>query len=265
MLPPAIVIGLFLVGLFAGTFGALAGLGGGVIIVPVLILAFGLPIETAVGISLVCVIATSSSAASVYVERRWTNLRLGMVLELTTTLGAVTGAAVITLLPDSLLKGLFGAFVLYASVMMLRQRTTTDVTDEPPSYTVRNHRLGLAVSYVAGGASGLLGIGGGPIQVPLMNVFMGLPLKVAAATSAFMMGVNATAGALLYYARGDIIIAVAAPLALGVFTGSQLGSRLAPRIHSRWIRWLLVLVLFYLAALMLGEAFGFPVPGRGSS
>ena len=264
MLTPAILALLFL-GLVAGAFGSLVGLGGGIILVPVLTLWMGLPIQTAVGVSLVCVIATSSGAAAVYVQRQWTDLKLGMVLELATTLGAITGALVVTNLPESFIKALFGGFLLYGGVMMLRQRSeaAAEVGDLPPSYQVRNRPLGLAVSYVAGNVSGMLGIGGGPIKVPMMYLFMGVPLKVAAATSNFMIGVTAAASAFLYYTRGDVVIAVATPLAVGVFAGAFLGSRLSPRIRSRWIRWLLVLVLFYLAAQMFAAVFGVPLPGRG--
>jgi uncharacterized membrane protein YfcA len=264
MLAP-IILFLVALGLLAGTFGSLVGLGGGVIIVPVLSLLLGLPIKTAVGISLVCVIATSSAAAAVYVQRQWTDLRLGLVLELATAGGAITGALVVTHLPDSFLKGMFGVFLLYATVALLRQRQggMVEVREQPPAYQVRNHPLGLGVSYLAGGVSGMLGIGGGPIKVPLMHLFMGIPLKVAAATSNFMMGVTASASGFLYYNRGDVVVAVAAPLAVGVFAGALLGSHLTRRIHSRWIRWLLILVLIYLALLMLGEAFGLSLRGRG--
>lgn len=261
----ALITGLVLLGVVAGLFGALVGLGGGVIVVPALTLGLGLPIEHAVGTSLVCVIATSSGAAASYVERQWTDLRLGMVLELATTLGAITGALVVLYIPDSLLKGLFALFLLYASVSMLRQRTSAgqiEITGTPPPYRVRNLHLGLGGSYVAGSVSGMLGIGGGPIKVPMMNLFMNVPLKVATATSNFMIGVTAAASAFLYYSRGDVMVAITGPVAVGVFGGAVLGSRLAPRIRSRWIRWILVLVLFYLAALMLGEALGFHLSAR---
>lgn len=264
MLVPMVLL-LIGLGVVAGTFGALVGLGGGVIVVPVLTLWLGLPIETAVGISLLSVIATSSGAAAVYLQRHWTDLRLGMVLELTTTLGAISGALLVTQIPDNVIKGLFGGFLLYASAVMLRRGAGegVEVVGEPPDYQVRNHPLGLGLSYVAGSVSGMLGIGGGPIKVPMMNLFMGVPLKVATATSNFMIGVTAAASAFVYYARGDVIVAVAAPLAVGVFAGALLGSHLAARIGSRWIRWLLVLVLFYLAALMFAEALGFSLPGTG--
>ena len=131
-----------------------------------------------------------------------------------------------------------------------------------PGYQVRNYPLGLGVSYVAGGVSGILGIGGGPIKVPMMYLLMGVPIKVAAATSNFMIGVTAAASAFLYYGRGDIIVPVAAPLAAGVFAGALAGSRLSARLRSRWIRWLLMPVLFYLAVLMIGEVLDLPIPGR---
>jgi hypothetical protein len=259
----AIVI-LFLLGLFAGTFGALVGIGGGIILVPVLSLWMGIPITQAVGISLVCVIATSSGAAAVYVQRRLTDMRLGMLLELASAAGAITGALIVPFLPPAVVKGLFGVFLLYSAVLMVRKRTEEAGAgaNGPQDYQVRNYPLGLGVSYAAGNVSAILGIGGGPIKVPLMNVFMGVPLRVAAATSNFLMGVTAAASAFLYYSRGDVYVALAAPLAVGVFAGAFLGTWLSRRLHGRWIRFILVLVLLYLSALMLGEAFGIHIPGR---
>ncbi len=254
---------LLLLGLVAGTFGALVGLGGGIILVPVLSLWLGLPITVAVGVSLVCVIATSSGAAAIYVQQRLTDMRLGMLLELASSAGAVTGALIVPYLSPALIKGLFGVFLLYSAFLMVRNRTAEPERADLLNYQPRNYPLGLGVSYAAGNVSAILGIGGGPIKVPLMNVFMGVPLRVAAATSNFLMGVTAAASAILYYSRGDVYVAVAAPLSVGVFAGAFLGSWLAKRIHSRWIRFVLVAVLLYLSALMLGEAFGFHVPGRG--
>lgn len=263
MLAPVVIL-LLVLGFLAGAYGALVGLGGGVILVPVLSIWFGLPIKTAVGVSLVCVIATSTGAAAVYVQRHMTDLRLGMVLELATVLGAITGATAAAYLPDRVIKGAFAAFLGYAAVMMLRQKpgAGADSAVDVPDYQARNYPLGLGVSYVAGGVSGILGIGGGPIKVPLMYLLMGVPIKVAAATSNFMIGVTAAASAFLYYGRGDIVVPVAAPLATGVFAGALAGSRLSVRLRSRWIRWLLMPVLFYLALLMIGEVFDLPIPGR---
>jgi len=260
----AFIVILFLLGLFAGTFGALVGLGGGIILVPVLSLWLDVPITQAVGISLVCVIATSSGAAAVYVQRRLTDLRLGMLLELASSAGAITGALIVPYLPPEVVKGLFGVFLLYSAVLMVRKRAEEAEAgaDGPQDYQVRNYPLGLGVSYAAGNVSAILGIGGGPIKVPLMNVWMGVPLRVAAATSNFLMGVTAAASAFLYYSRGDVYVALAAPLAVGVFAGAFLGTWLSRRLHGRWIRFILVLVLLYLSALMLGEAFGIHIPGR---
>jgi uncharacterized membrane protein YfcA len=264
MLTPFILL-LIALGVIAGTFGALLGLGGGVILVPVLVL-MGFPIQTSVAAGLMCVIATSSAAASVYVRRRWVDIRLSLLLELGTVAGAVTGALVVTLLAAAFLKGLFGVFLLYGAALMWRRppKAEEEVTDVVPDYQVRNHPLGVGVCYLAGNVSGLLGIGGGPIQVPLMYLGMGVPLKVAAANSNFIMGVTAAAGALLYYGRGDLVVALTAPLVLGVLVGAQLGSRLARRVRSRVVQLLLILVLVFLALLMLVEAFGFSMPWRGT-
>ena len=265
MLAP-LVITLFALGLVAGTLGALLGLGGGVILVPVLNL-LGFPMQTAIGAGLVCVIATSTAAAGVYVQRQWADVRLGMLLELGTVLGAISGALLVTLLPDNLLKGMFGVFLLYAAGLLWRRPppVAEEITETLPDYRVRNYPLGIGVCYAAGGVSGLLGIGGGPIQVPLMYLSMGVPLKVAAATSNFIMGVTAAASACLYYGRGQVVVALTAPLVLGVFVGAQLGSRLAPRVRSRVVQVLLILVLLGLALIMLVEALGFPLPWRGGS
>lgn len=265
-MPIGYLLALVALGLVAGSFGALVGLGGGVILVPVLSL-MGLPIHTAVGAGLVCVIATSTAAAGVYVERGWADVRLGSLLELGTTLGAISGALVVTLLPDRVLQGAFGVFLLYAAAVLWRRPPTAaeEITEAPPDYRVRNYPLGVGVSYVAGSVSGLLGIGGGPIQVPLMYLRMGVPLKVATATSNFIMGVTAAAGAFLYYARGQVVVALATPLVLGVFAGALLGSRLARRVHSRIVQLLLILVLLLLAVIMLGEALGYTAPWRNRS
>lgn len=254
-MPLEYVLALVVLGLLAGFFGAIVGLGGGVIIVPALTLAFDVPIQTAVGTSLVCVIATSCAAAAVYVQRELADIRLGMVLELGTVLGAITGAFVAAWLSQATLQMIFAAFLLYASVLLWRRPAPEDVAGvEVPAYQVRRYPLGMGVSYVAGSVSGMLGIGGGPIKVPLMYLAMGIPIKVATATSNFMIGVTAAASAFLYYSRGSVVPALTAPLAVGVFLGALAGSRLVHRLKSRWVQWLLLLVLLYLALRMLRDA-----------
>ena len=264
ILPIAISI-LLALGMIAGAFGALLGLGGSVILVPILTL-LGIPVGRAAAIGLICVITTSCSASAVYLREGWTDIRVGLPLQLSTVFGALTGAWVAPYLPADLFKFIFGAFLVYAAVLLWRRslvatEAATDVAhEETPGdgslqdYTVQNRGLGAAVCYAAGNVSGLLGIGGGPIQVPLMHVTMGLPMKAATATSSFMMGMTATAGALLYYARGDLLVAIAAPLALGVFLGAQAGSRIARHLHSRTLQRLLIIVLVTLAAGLLLDA-----------
>lgn len=262
------IVGLAMVagGLAAGWFGALLGLGGGILIVPLLTLGFGLPVREAVGISLVCVIVTSSAAASVYLERRVANLRLGMTLELFTAIGAFVGGLVAFLVEERLIAGLFTALLVYTAWSMARPRSApvegpVEVDDPVPvgtfrsslngsGYVVRRLPAGIVGSLLAGVMAALLGVGGGLVKVPVMHLVMGVPLRVATATSNLMIGVTATAGAVVYLARGGIDPLVAGPTAIGVFLGAALGSRAAHRIDVRTLRLLFVVVLGYTAIQM---------------
>jgi uncharacterized membrane protein YfcA len=281
-------------GVLAGTFGALLGLGGGILIVPLLTLGFGLPVREAVGVSLVCVIVTSSAAAGVYLQQRVANLRLGMVLELFTATGALVGGLIAFLLPDALLAGLFAALLLYTAALMLRRspapsasadaeagaldearaapaasRVSEGSRDDPvsnerrlgevlsgPGYRVHSLRAGVVGSLGAGLVSALLGVGGGIVKVPLMHLVMGVPLRVATATSNLMIGVTAAASAVIYLLRGGIDPLVAGPTAIGVFVGASIGSRTAGRIDVRLLRLLFVVVLLYTAVQMTRRALG---------
>lgn len=259
----------------AGAFGALLGLGGGVLIVPLLTLGFGLPLREAVGASLVCVIVTSSAAASVYLERDVANLRLGMTLEMFTASAALAGGLVAFALPDRALALMFAALLLYVAATMARGRgAELGVKPAPddrealapapaeapgnglaaslsgPGYRVRNLGRGVLGSLVAGIVSALFGVGGGIVKVPLMNLAMGVPLRVATATSNLMIGVTASAGGLIYLLRGGIDPYVAAPLAVGVFAGASLASRMADRVDLRLLRVLFVAVLVVTATQM---------------
>ena len=252
---PLHLLTLAALGAGAGLIGALLGIGGGLLITPLLTLIFGIPIELAIATSLVAIIGTSSAAASVYVERRLSDIRLGMTLELTTTLGAVSGALVAGLLSRRLLTALFATFLFYAGATMVRRATNPrPIEDGVGDYRPRRMGLGLAISYLAGGISGLLGVGGGPIKVPLMYLVMGIPLKVATATSNFMIGVTAAASAYVYYAQGRVLVYPTAPVVVGVFVGSLVGSHLSRRVPGRWILWLFILVMFYLAVSMAVKA-----------
>lgn len=255
------VIALLLLGFFAGLLGALTGIGGGVLLTPILALHFGVPIRQAIGTSLVAVITTSAASSSVHLQRHTTDIRLGMTLELATAFGAAVTAYLVGYFNRNALEGLFAAFLLYSSITILVKRGKVKpledesalIVDETviPPYEPTRYPLGLAASLVAGALSGLLGIGGGPIKVPVMYIFMNVPLMVATATSNFMIGVTAAASAMVYYRRGDIMVQVAAPLAVGVFLGSLLGARLAPRIHTKVVVYLLVGVMFYLAGHLI--------------
>lgn len=248
---------LVILGFLAGLLGALTGIGGGVLLTPILALDFGIPIRQAIGTSLVAVITTSAASSSVHLQRHTTDIRLGMTLELATALGAAVMAYLVGYFNRSALEGLFAAFLLYSSFIILRKRgkATPDEDKTPalngdvviPPYEPQRYPLGLGASLIAGALSGLLGIGGGPIKVPVMFIFMNVPLMVATATSNFMIGVTAAASAIVYYRRGDIQAQIAAPLAVGVFLGSLLGARLAPRVHTRVVMYLLVAVMLYLA------------------
>ena len=272
------LVGLLMLGsgVAAGAFGSLLGLGGGILIVPILTLGFGLPLREAAGVSLIAVIVTSSAAAGVYLERHVANLRLGMTLELFTAIGALIGGSIAFLLDEQVLSLLFGALLLYAAFTMARSRAEvepetlpTDEDDDhvvPPGddpapshldrlsgtgYRVRNLPLGMVGSTVAGVISALFGIGGGIVKVPVMHVAMGVPLRVATATSNMMIGITAAASAVIYLTRGGIDPYVAGPTAIGVFLGATAGSRLAHRVQVRYLRLLFVVVLLYTASQML--------------
>jgi uncharacterized protein len=267
---------MLLGGIAAGAFGSILGLGGGLLIVPLLTLGFGLPLREAVGVSLVCVIVTSSASAGVYLQRRQANLRLGMLLELFTAAGAIIGGAVAFLIDERVLAGLFAILLLYVAATMLgglRQRAAaaTATDDEtppgplgseppavPPSGAYRQDRLPAAAlgSVGAGVASALLGIGGGLIKVPVMHLVLGVPLRIATATSNLMIGITASASAIVYLVRGGIDAYVTGPMAIGVFVGATLGSRLGHRIGQRALRILFVLVLLYTALEMARRALG---------
>jgi uncharacterized membrane protein YfcA len=251
---PEIMLLLVLLGLLAGGFGALAGVGGGIIITPLLAIYLGLPMHQAIGVSLVCVIATSTATSSLYVERHITDIRLGMTLELATTLGAMAAALVAQHINRRTLAVLFACFLLYSCISMARKawsKRTEQKEEILPDYTPQNYPLGLGAALIAGGFSGLLGIGGGPVKVPVMYLFMKVPLRVATATSNFMIGVTAATSAYVYWGRGDVSIPVAAPLVAGVFAGSLAGARFSSRVKPLYILLLLVGVTGWLAAEMI--------------
>lgn len=264
--------------LFAGTLGALLGLGGGIIVIPVLTLLLGIDIHYAIGASIVSVIATSSGAAAAFVRDGLTNRRLGLFLEMATTVGAVTGAFVAVYIGGQTLYVIFAVVLGYSALAMFRKRHAelpVEVADHPwsarlnlsssypdavqgkvVSYNVAGVPLGLGLMYIAGVVSGLLGIGSGALKVPAMDLAMRLPIKVSSATSNFMIGVTAVASAGVYFARGDIVPLVAGPVAVGVLVGAMLGARLMVRLRSTAIRQVFVVVLVVVALQMAAKGIG---------
>lgn len=261
----------------AGLLGSLLGLGGGLILIPVLTLVLKVDIRYAVGASIVSVIATSSGAAAAYVRDGLANMRVAMFLELATVAGAVTGAMLAGAVSGRALYFLFGAVMAYSALAMLRKlREDGRPREEPPpdaladrlglhgSYydvstggevTYRVHRplMGLGLMYLAGTVSGLLGIGSGALKVPAMDLAMGLPIKVSTATSNFMIGVTAAASAGIYFARGDIDPFIAGPVCVGVTLGAFAGSRYLTKLKSGSLRMLFVAVLLWVSYEMLSK------------
>jgi uncharacterized protein len=240
---------------FAGLLGSLTGLGGGVVIVPLLTLVFGVDIRYAIGASLVSVIATSSGAAAAYLKEGFSNIRVGMFLEVATTIGALSGAVLTTRLPTAAIAIIFGVVLLYSAWTSATPEADVP-TDEKPdrlatflkmdgsyptpdgirSYHVRRVPMGLGLMYVAGVLSGLLGIGSGAIKVLAMDRAMRIPFKVSTTTSNFMIGVTAAASAGIYLHRGYLDPGLAMPVMLGVLAGALLGARILPKAKVRTLR-----------------------------
>jgi len=285
---------LFLValGVFGGVLGALVGIGGGIIVVPALVLLFGFDIKLAVAASLVTVVATSTTAGSVYVGKGLANMRLGMSLEVATTLGGLSGGLAAALISPSVLSGLFaGMMGVTAALLLLRKEKDADskgvLNVRPVSHLTEGHEesgalagsyfdderqqlveyraeklwLGGGVSFFAGVISGLLGVGGGFIKVPAMHLGMRVPIKVAAATSNFMIGCTAISSLFVYLARGYVHTAIAAPIALGTAAGSLYGTHLAKTVSAKTLKYLLAAILAVVAVQMLLRALG-AVHGR---
>jgi uncharacterized membrane protein YfcA len=261
---------LFAGGIAGGLFGAVLGIGGGVLIVPLLTLGFNVPLAHAVGISLICVVATSTGAAAWNVRAGRADVRLAIFLEVGTVLGALAAGLAAPIVPDRLLAGGFALLMVYAGVAMTRRGPAASVMsaddpainpsapDGPAAPAYRSHRLPEAVagSVGAGVVSALLGVGGGVVKVPLLRLVMGVPLHVASATSTYIIGVTAAAGAYPYLLRGQVDPALAGPMVLGVAAGAAAGAALAPRLRARWLALLFAAVAAYVAIQMALRAAG---------
>jgi hypothetical protein len=279
---------LILISIFAGILGALVGIGGGIIIVPALTLLFNIPIHYAIAASLVSVIATSIAGAHSYVEQQITNVRLGMFLEISTTVGALAGAILALSLHGWIISMVFGVLVMTMAIFSYITRSHDDqlnfeedkldkhkklesylaiegkyydrALNKEIKYSVHRPIAGSIISFIAGIGAGLLGIGGGVIKVVAMNSLMRVPMKVSVATSKFMIGLTAATGSLIYFISGSINYFIVAPVALGTIIGATLGSKIMNRFTSKTIKLIFTIVAAYLSFRMIvkgiNEGFG---------
>ena len=263
---PVIILGILLFGIAAGMLGALFGIGGGVIIVPALIIVYGLSPTEAAAVSLVSIIATSVGAASFYVKERVSNIRLGLLLEISTTIGAISGAVLAIFFGGEWLMLLFACVVIYSGIRMMlnpEHKISTVPPDEAEftyrdtkdgvehGYNVKNLGSGSAACAFAGVISSMTGLGGGAIKIPAMNTHMNVPVKAAAATSSYMIGITAFSGAVTYFIGGTILLEYAAVIALGACLGSIAGTRLSTMIKSNELKRYFSVLFFAIAAITL--------------
>ncbi len=266
---PFLALIIFAAGIVAGGVGAMLGIGGGVFLVPLLNLGLGFPIGAAAAVSLTAVIATSSAVTAGQAGKSLINLRFGMVLEIATAAGGVLGGITAQLVTQASLQKLFGVVTAAVAVLTIARANRRNVILDPGAdpgvlgghlhdeetgamvvYRIKRLPLALGASFLAGNVSSLLGIGGGVIKVPVLNGWCGMPLRAAAATSAFMIGVTATGGVIIYYISGQLMPVAAAAAILGVQFGSAAALRISPRIAVRSLKLFLATVLAVVAVLM---------------
>jgi uncharacterized membrane protein YfcA len=249
---PALIALTLLVSILSGGVGALLGVGGGIFLVPFLSIA-GLPFRVAVGTSLLMIIATSTAVAMTATGRGWINLRLGMLLEVATAIGGLAGGLTAQLLTTRQLQIVFSITSGLIGVMLLFRINEKDVPAER-TYRVRRLPVAMLASLIAGNVSGLLGIGGGIVKVPALVAWCGVPMRAATLTSAFMLGVTATSSAVIYYAHGEIVPALAAAAVIGALIGSRAGLLIGERTDPKWLRMLLLVMAFLVSAVMFARA-----------
>ena len=253
----------------AGIIGSLLGLGGGIILVPALTILFDMPIHEAIGVSFIGVLVNSSSSSLVYIKNRMTDMRLSSILELGAVTGSIIGAYTALLIDSNILSAIFGIVLGYISIDMYRKLKKNsednnkesrsddereyydESTNEIITYSVIREKEGTVLSVIGGIFAGLLGLGGGAIFVPIMNRIMKVPIKVAIATSSFMIGVTSLVGALIFFNNGFIDVTLVSPIILGIFFGAQIGSRINKGIDKQILTNIFCLVLIYIALRMI--------------
>lgn len=284
-LTQSLLVGLGFIGIIAGFLGALFGIGGGVILVPAMVLFFGFDFKIAVACSLIAVVASSTASSSVFVVKGLTNMRLAMVLEIATTIGGIFGGITAVYVSSQILTGVFSLLMVFLAVLTFRKKETPRVphpkdgfkvseelilekrdglsgryvdahSGKEVIYHVKNLLFGSFVSLFAGLMSGLLGVGGGFLKVPAMNLVMGVPLKAASATSNFMIGVTAVSSLFVYLSNGYLFPQLAAPIVLGVVGGALFGAKVVQKIAPSLMRKIFSAILLLIGLQMLIRSFG---------
>jgi len=269
---PVIIAGLIALGIAAGLLGGIFGLGGGIVFVPVLLLVFGLPPSVAAATSLIGIIAGSAGASAMQIDSGHANIRLGLFLEIATAIGAVIGAALAVYLDDTILLVIFAAVLVMSGFRMATNKqkeieesekrggmfdfSYTDDDGKERHYSVEHPVGSVPMCIGAGMISSMTGVGGGTIKVPLMNLYMKVPIKVATATSSYMIGITALTGAVVYIMDGVVDFDYAAGIAIGAFAGSMLGVLVARRLNARHLKKYFGVLLFFIAAVILLQAGG---------
>ncbi len=264
-------ITIILVSIIAGIIGALVGVGGGIIIIPILILLFNINFKTAIGASIVSVIATSSGAASAYIKDNIINIRSGMFLEIATTIGAISGALILTIINPEILLFIFPLVLIISTYPMIKNikndvlpnikndkiadflnlNSSYNENGEEVKYNITHTKLGLIIMYIAGLLSGLLGIGSGVFKVLAMDNVMKMPIKVSTTTSNFMIGVTAAASAFIYLVKGYINPFITLPVIIGIVIGAFIGTKILFKATNRYIKTIFIIVIFALSIEMI--------------
>ncbi len=283
ILPLLPEVGVLAASAAAGALGVTLGLGGGVFIVPILSVFFGVPLKTSIAASAVSVIVNSLGGTSVYLRHRMTNVRLALFMELTTVVGAVLGGIIVVVIAPDVLRAVFGLALVALAVATLvaPERRTGPMTGPDPlglrsgfrdlvgggwiDYVPQRLRLGASISTVAGIVSGMLGIGGGAVKMPLLHTIMRVPVKAAAATSMLMVGITVSASAYVYYAHGLVDLSVTIPAVLGMQLGSRAGANAARKVRGVTLVRVLVVILAYLGVVLLLQSLGIHVPGAAEN
>ncbi len=269
-----LLIGIALTGFFAAALGAMVGMGGGTFVVPILVVALGIDIRAAIAAGAICVVLTSLKGSETYLKEGMVNMKLAMVLEISTVVAAVVGAMVVIFAPVAALKVIFGLVLGLTAIVLLVEPKGAKSTKKGPDpygleasydrptkpghkhYVPQRVRSGVGLNSVAGLTAGMLGIGGGAVQVPIMNKLMKVPMRAAVATSTFMVGMTALVSALIYTGAGLVDVAVTVPAMAGILLGSSMGSKMGTQVPEQTIKKVLIGVLVVLGAMMIFDGVG---------